>query len=208
MNSITNATHLIPTEPGTPFDGGFYAGRINVGGAAYALIVAPKAGGEHEDAAWNDSRKTVEGAMSPADGHANTQAMAAAGSNLAQWALDLRIADHDDWYLPAQDELEIIYRNLKPTTEANYLYARSGINLSALPPTYPYTRELPAQTAAEAFQENGEQAFDDVWYWSSTQYAAYASYAWMQAFNGGDQGSNRKSNEYRARAVRRLLIIE
>lgn len=208
MNSITNTTHLIPTVPGTPLDGGFYAGRINVGGQAFALIVAPKAEGEHDDAAWNESRKTVEGAMSPADGHANTQAMAAAGSKLAQWALDLRIAEHDDWYLPAQDELEIIYRNLKPTTEENYLYARSGINLSALPPTYPYTRELPAQTAAAAFQDGGEQAFDDVWYWTSTQIAADDSYAWLQLFDNGGQGSSHKSSEYRARAVRRLSIIE
>jgi hypothetical protein len=201
-------TALAPAEPGTPFDGGFYAGRINVGGAAYALIVAPKPEGEHEDAAWNESRKSVEGAMSPADGHANTQAMAAAGSKLAQWALDLRIGDHDDWYLPAQDELEIIYRHLKPTAEENYIYARSGINLSALPPTHPYTRELPAQTAAAAFQAGGEQAFDDVWYWSSTQYAAYGSCAWVQGFNDGDQDDGRKSGECRARAVRRLLIIE
>jgi len=208
MNSITKTAQLIPTEPGTPFDGGFYAGRINVDGQAYALIVAPKAEGEHQDAAWNDSRKTIDGAKSPADGHANTQAMAAAGSKLAQWALDLRIGGHDDWYLPAQDELEVVYRNLKPTTEENYLYARSGINLSALPPTHPYTRELPAQTAAAAFQAGGEQAFDDAWYWTSTQNAANDSYAWMQDFDGGNQFIILKSDEYRARAVRRLLIIE
>ncbi|WP_025917701.1 DUF1566 domain-containing protein [Herminiimonas sp. CN] len=207
MNAPTT-TPTVPTVPGTPFDGGFYAGRINVDGQAFALIVAPKAGGEQDDTAWNDSNKAVEGATSHADGHANTQAMAAAGSKLAQWARDLRIAEHDDWYLPAQDELEIIYRNLKPGTEENYLYARSGINLSAVPSTYPYTSELPAQTAAEAFQEGSEQAFDDAWYWTSTQNAAYDSYAWVQNFVNGNQGTSHKSGEYRARAVRRLLIIE
>lgn len=207
MNAPTT-TPTVPTAPGTPFDGGFYAGRINIAGQAFALIVAPKSEGEHEDAPWNDSRKTVEDAKSHADGQANTLAMAAAGSTLAQWALDLRIGGHDDWYLPAQDELEIIYRSLKPTAEENYLYARSGINVSALPPTAPYSSGLPAQTASELFQDGGEQAFYESWYWTSTQNAADDSCAWLQSFYDGDQSSSLKSDECRPRAVRRLLIIE
>lgn len=113
--------------------------------------------------------------------------MVEAGSDLAKWARDLRICGKDGWYLPSQDELEIIYRNLKPTTETNSLYARSGINLSAVPPTRPYTDESPAQTTVEAFQEGGSEAFDDTLYWSSTQHAAYSNYAWYQNFSNGGQ---------------------
>jgi len=195
-----------PSILGTAMGDGFYAGRIMIDGLAYALIVAPKAEGEHEDAIWIDDYKDVSGAKSYNDGLANTQEMAEAGSDLAKWAQDLRIGGNDDWYLPSQDELEIIYRNLKPTTETNSCWARSGINLSAVEPTRPYTPDFPVQTQAEAFIEGGEQAFDDVWYWSSTQHASDSYYAWGQMFGGGSQYDYVKSYECRARAVRRLPI--
>lgn len=187
-------------------DGGFYAGRIRIGDQAFALIVAPKADGEHEDAPWNDTYSVVEGAQSYLDGLANTDAMAGAGSELAKWARGLRIGGHDDWYLPSQDELEIIYRNLKPTTEANWCYARSGINLSAVEPTRPYTPDFPVQTLTETFQKGGAEAFDPAWYWSSTQHVSVSGYAWSQDFGGGGQSDGRKSSTFRARAVRRLVI--
>ena len=196
----------IPTILGTAMGGGFYAGRIRIGDQVFALIVAPKADGEHEDAPWNDTYSTVDGAKSYFDGLANTDAMAGAGSELAKWARGLRIGGHDDWYLPSQDELEIIYRNLKPTAEANWCYARSGINLSAVEPTRPYTPDFPVQTLTEAFQKGGGEEFDPVWYWSSTQHVSNSDYAWIQDFVNGNQGSNRKNINYRARAVRRLAI--
>ena len=197
----------IPTILGTAMGGGFYAGRIRIGDQVFALIVAPKADGEHEDAPWNDTYNAVDGAKSYFDGIANTDAMADAGSELAKWARGLRIGGHDDWYLPSQDELEIIYRNLKPTMEVNWCYARSGINLSAVEPTRPYTPDFPVQTLAEAFQKGGEQAFDPSYYWNSTQLASDSDCAWVQVFYYGGQGINRKHDYYRARAVRRLVIL-
>ena len=191
---------------GTAMGGGFYAGRIMIASQVFALIVAPKAEGEHKDTIWIGRGKDVAGAKSYFDGIANTKAMADAGSKLGKWALDLRIAGNDDWYLPAQDELEIIYRNLKPTTEENWCYARCGINLSAFPPTYPYTPEFPAQTNAEAFKAGSAEAFDQTYYWSSTQRASHSDFAWDQHFNVGTQYYYDKSAEWRARAVRRLAI--
>lgn len=172
---------------GAAFEGGYLAGYLNVDGKPHALIVAPKFDGEHDDNVWNGSYDKVAGAQSYCDGLANTEAMAAAGSALAQWARDLRIGGFDDWYLPSQDELEICYRALKPTGEGNAIYGRSGCNASALPLTHPYTAELPAQTPADAFKEGGAEAFDDVWYWSSTQPAGLADYAWCQHFGYGAQ---------------------
>jgi len=191
---------------GTAMGGGYYAGRILIDGQAYALIVAPKAEGEREDIEWIDNAKSVPDAWSYYDGLANTRAMAVAGSQLAQWAMDLRIAGADDWYLPSQDELEVIYRNLKPGTRKNYCYARSGINLSAVTPTRPYTPEYPVQTCAEAFQVGAPEAFELGWYWSSTQHAADSDYAWAQRFGSGFQLSNTTLDQFRARSVRRLAI--
>lgn len=192
---------------GTAMDGGYYAGRIRLDdGTVYALIVAPKTDGEMKGSPWISNDKDVPAALSYNDGMANTNAMAESGSNLAKWARGLRIADHDDWYLPSQDELEVIYRNLKPGTVENWCYARSGINLPTIDPTRPYTPDFPAQTLSEAFQTGGEHAFDEAWYWTSTRHIASTSAAWAQDFNDGNQVNNSPLGKLRARAVRRLTI--
>lgn len=193
--------------PGTAMAGGYYAGRIRLDdGTVYALIVAPKADGEHKPAPWIGGYKDVPGALSYNDGLANTESMAAAGSKLARWARELRIDGQDDWYLPSQDELEVIYRNLKPTTQRNYCWARSGINLSAVDPTRPYTPDHPEQTPAAAFQEGGEQAFAAEWYWTSTRHIAATDCAWCQGFHDGNQSYDDTGSKLRARAVRRLIL--
>ena len=203
---MQSSTAEITPILGTPMDGGFYGGRILIEGKPFALIVAPKDQGEHPDAEWIEDEVDVPGALSYFDGLANTLAMAEAGSELAKWATGLAIGGYTDWYLPSQDELEIIYRNLKPTTTENYLWARSGINLSAIEPTRPYTATSPAQTQAEAFQAGGDQAFDSTWYRTSTQHASDSGCAWFQGFGYGYQDGYDKGAELRARAVRRLPI--
>jgi hypothetical protein len=189
-----------PDKPGTEMDDGFSAGIINVDGTHYGLILPPKAESEHAPIAWNDSLKMVKGALSYGDGLANTKAMAKAGSQLAQWALDNKM------HIPSLDEMELLYRHFKPGTAKNACYARSGINLSAVPPTYPYTPDAPKQIKLKAFREGGAEAFELAWYWSSTQRAADSGYAWMQYFSVGFQYYGHKSYYYRARAVRRIKI--
>lgn len=204
---MQSSTPEITPILGTAMGGGYYAGRIRLDdGTVYALIVAPKAEGEHKPTSMIGKSKDIPGAKSYNDGLANTNALADAGSKLAKWVRDLRIDGNDDWYLPSQDELEVIYRNLKPTTEKNWCYARSGINLSAVIPTRPYTLENPAQTLAEAFQADASEAFDENWYWTSTQHISEPTYAWAQGFSVGDQSNDYIYGKRRARAVRRLAI--
>jgi len=202
MNDITQAA-VVPTVPGTPFEGGFYVGRFRIGLDAYALIVAPKNDGD-ASAEWIGGYIDVPGARSFSDGLANTLAMADAGSNLARSMAGLDIGGFTDWYLPSRDELELLYRYLKPSTETNYTY-RAGENPSALPlATYAYTSDSPVQAPALAFQEGGEQAFETGWYWSSTQDSD--DYAWCQNFDAGNQTSYDKGYKGRARAVRRFKV--
>ncbi|WP_417312405.1 DUF1566 domain-containing protein [Ectopseudomonas khazarica] len=189
---------------GSPFQGGFFAGLFNINGQLHGLIVAPKATGEQDEASWGEYGKDIAGATSVYDGLTNTQAMAAEGYPLAKWALELEIDGHTDWYLPSRDELEILYRQFKPTSETNYPYGRHGENSSAVPITQHYSAEAPAQTGHEAFQEGGDQAFEDSWYWSSSQCSPYT--AWGQTFVDGTQTSGRKATELRARAVRKFTV--
>jgi hypothetical protein len=196
----------VPSIAGTPFAGGFFAGLILVNGVRHALVVAPRAEGEHDEIRWSKGQKVVEGALSFFDGLANTRAMAEAGSELAAWAQGLRIGGFDDWYVPSRDELEILYRAFKPTAEENYCWR--GDNPSSVPVGYAYSRTVPGKTSAAAFQEGGSEALgeDGYWYWSSTQDAGSEAYAWCQYFDDGGQYYGHKSDEYRARAVRRLKI--
>ena len=191
---------------GAAYLGGFYAGQIMINGILHGLVVAPKDDGEQKRIQWLESEDRVTGADSYFDGAVNTAAMAEAGSPLATWARGLDLGGQTDWYIPSQDELEIVYRNLKPTAEENYLYARSGMNVSAVPPTYAYSAVEPSQTQVQAFAAGGEQAFEDSWYWTSTQHAAYDAYAWLQNFDDGGQNDHYKSAGLRARAVRRFVI--
>jgi hypothetical protein len=200
MDTINTDTPIIL---GTPFGGGYYAGRIRVGDDTFALIAAPKAAGEH-GGLWNGNNKAVAGALSFFDGAANTAAMVEAGSELAKWARELAIGGFTDWYLPSRDELELCYRAFKPTVEENF--CGSGDNPSSVPVGYAYSLGAPARTAFELFQDGGREAFDDTWYWSSTQYAGGESYAWSQYFGDGYQSITHKDDELRARAVRRLKI--
>ncbi|WP_044872003.1 DUF1566 domain-containing protein [Pseudomonas sp. LFM046] len=202
MNALTH--NALPTTAGTPFEGGFYVGRLQLDGAEYALIVSPKAQGELDEASLGKYGENLTDARSCNDGLANTQAMAGAGSDLARWMLALDINGFTDWYLPSRDELELCYRHLKPTTQDNWASFRDGDNPSSLPVGYPYTAESPAQTSAEAFRADGEQAFEPTWHWASTQYSP--SHAWIQDFDDGTQTSDHKGDGYRARAVRRFKV--
>ena len=194
----------IETSPlviGAPLQGGFYAGQIRIADALHILIVSPKTG-ELASAPWHAKAADVADATSFFDGAANTAAMLGAECPHAIAVRNLEIAGFTDWYLPSRDELELLYRHFKPTTETNYVH-RHGDNPSSVPAGYPYTEALPAQTPALAFQAGGAEAFEDAWHWSSTQHSR--NNAWGQYFDDGDQYDGVKSYEGRARAVRRFI---
>lgn len=201
----TTTQSLANLAIGTAIEGGFFAGHLRIGDQCFALIRAPKHA-EHPGTPWNNHRRAVPAAQSWNDGLANTRAMAAAGSAVAQWALAQQINGLADWYIPATDELEMLYRAFKPTDADNYLYNRSGINVSAVPPTHPYTPTTPAQIAEAIFREDGAEALDPAWYWSSTQHAGYDGCAWCQDFGDGSQGYDLKVNGLRVVLVRRVAI--
>ncbi len=189
-------------EIGQPFGGGFFSGITVKNGQRYANITA---GAEHElVGAWGEYGVKIEGADSLVDGRANTEAMAAAGSELAQKVLALTIGGHNDWAIPARDQQELQYRHFKPTTNENWACGRDGDNPHSEPVGLLYSEEDPKQTVHESFRKGGPDAFRDSWYWSSSQRSAYG--AFVLHFEDGYQLFYDKSDELRVRPVRSELI--
>ncbi|SHM78739.1 DUF1566 domain-containing protein [Phytopseudomonas punonensis] len=189
---------------GQPYGGGFVTGitRDPDTGKRYLNITA---GAEHElVGAWGEYGQKVDGASSFTDSRANTEAMAAAGSDLAQRVLALSIGGFNDWAIPARDVQELQYRHFKPTAEENWQYNRSGDNPNSEPVGHLYSEEDPAQTVHAGFREDEAEAFHERAYWSSSQRSAY--YAFSMNFGDGGQGTNGKYNELRVRPVRSELI--
>ena len=204
MNATTTPETLIPDTIGTPFEGGFYGGKIRINQSIFAIVWAPKAEGEIKGK-WLDNYTDVPGATSCFDSMANTKAMAEAGSQIAKKALNANIGGYTDWCIPARDVLEIGYRYLKPTAQENATSFRDGENASSIPAGYSYTETTPIQTTVEAFQSGNSEAFEtDSWYASSTQYSEYL--AWGQDFGYGNQSYRNKADERRCRFVRLIQL--
>ena len=204
-NSVTPALPAI----GAAYGGGFYAGQIGVSGVAtHNLIVGPVASAQ-STLAWKNANTATPGADSLIDGPQNTADMVADGNATvfpcAHFCNDLVIGGYTDWYMPAKNELEVCYYNLKPTTSNNATGGTNGINLNAIPsrPTG-YTTSDPAQTSATDFRDTGTEDFSLVYYWCSTELlSAYARY---QTFFNGSQSTDFKTPANPVRAIRRVAV--
>ena len=199
-----------PTVIGQAFGGGFYAGKIAVGGggtATHYLIVAPKASGENSSKQWKTTNTSTAGTSSDIDGPTNSANMNNASHPAAQFCEALSIGGYTDWYMPTKNELEVCYYFLKPTTTVNNTVSGfNGYAVSPEPISTNHSSGSPAQTSATAFQTGNAEAFAaaPAGYWSSTGLGAPA--AWGQYFYDGNQYGASKSISYYVRAVRRVPI--
>ena len=189
---------------GDPYQGGFYAGQISTAGngtADYNLVVGPVASAE-SNLQWKTSQ-TGGDPTSVINGPANSATMNSATYPAAQFCEGLTIGGFSDWYMPAKNEFEVCYYNLKPTTTSNN--TSFGINANAVPARASnYTAGTPAQTTATNFKDTGAEDFTAAYYWSSTEHST--TRAWNQFFSNGYQLGGNKDNFYRVRAVRRVAI--
>lgn len=205
--------------------------------ARFRIIVAPKATGETTLAMKNDGLKMAlaggygsatsgpnannsASSNTVANGQKATEAMyratspstRAASYPAANWARNLSIGGYTDWYIPGRDELELMYRNLRPSTTNNAIVQRSGpsvsdlidlssggahgdigdttstaqangINANSEPVGAAYTATVPARTAVALFQTGGAQALAASIHWSSSP-------CWDSQNNDYDSGAS------------------
>lgn len=207
MNQRSFGPPPLPAAIGGAFGGGFFAGQISTGAngvADFNLVIGPLSTAQSGTIQWKTTATSTAGTSSVIDGPTNSSNMNNASHPAAAFCEGLSIGGFSDWYMPAKNELEVCYYNLKPTTTSNG--TSQGKNTNAVPSRdINYTAGTPAQTSAAAFQTGGAEAFLAVSYWSSTE--SSASNAWRQAFGYGGQYGNLKTNtNYRVRAIRRVPV--
>lgn len=201
----------------------------------FRVIVAPKSSGENASITIKNANTALPtDCQTLTEGFASSEAMKNADTSTvypaAHWARALSIGSKTDWYVPARDELELCWRNLKPTTDNNYVVANRptaasfdyadrgsvgdtanthGTNNNTSPTGSTYTTTVPGRVAVAAFHTGGAEAFEygSAFYWSSSEYSA--SGAWRQLWvssNPGFQNNYNKTNAGRVRAIRRSII--
>ena len=205
LSAASNSATPIPAI-GSVFGGGFFAGQISTTGnsiADYNLVVGPLASAQ-STLQWKTSNTSTAGTSSVINGPANSAAMNNAIHPAAQFCEGLTVGGFSDWYMPAKNELEVCYYNLKPSTASNN--TGSGINTNAVPARASnYTSGTPAQTSATAFQTGGAERFGTDPYWSSTEFSA-ANAVGQYFGDGGQSNYSKTAGFYRVRAVRRIAV--
>ena len=196
--------------------GGYFAGQINDGGTVYNLIVAPLVEGNLQGQYNGTIQWSTTGtsdapeALNETYGGVTTTTFANPQHPLFDWCVNSAtgpnggngIGGFTDWYIPAKNELEILYRYLKPSAFLND--DGYGANPDAVPPTENYTEEDPAQTTVTDFQDGNTEAFEvNEFYWSATEYSP--TEAWTHYFiNGTQLPDYNKDSNYYAREIRRV----
>lgn len=192
---------------GEALGGGYFAGAISTAGngaADYYLIVSPKSTGESLSKTMG--AYVARGATSEINGPANSATLASFSVPGAVFCEGLTIGGYSDWYLPAKNELEVLYYFLKPTTNTNDTSSGSNANAVAPEPrSTNYTSGSPAQTSAGIGFRIGEaNAFAALDYWSSTE--QLSAYNFTTLFSTGQSSYIAKGFDLPVRAVRRMAI--
>jgi len=215
-SSFATAAAFVPAT-GAAYNGGYFGGQINDGGIIYNLIVGPVATAQNGGATptaiqWKNANTADSflGAKNEVYGFPMSQfgyTTGAATYPALHFSRTVTTGGYNDWYLPAKNELEVLYYFLKPDTTSNLTSMGSNANAVAPEPVSTnYTASNPSQTTATLFQGTNAQAFSvtgGYGYWSSSEDITGTSLAWGQFFTSGNQNDRTKANLFYARAIRR-----
>ncbi len=163
-------------------EGGVIFHRYIDNGVQYYLVVDTT--DLSTNSAWSNVTSTLIGstAQSTWDGLSNSNAIvgqAGFTSGAAKLCLDSTNNSKSDWYLPAIDELSLLWQN------------RFNVN-----------RTLSGNSSHGSISGATQIGYN--YYWSSTEGAS--STAWIFDFGDGDARNTNKSNSFYVRAVRKFSI--
>ena len=204
-NSITPVLAI-----GDAYQGGYYAGQISTSGnsvATHNLVVGPNSSAYNSGRRLKTTSTGTSGTQSVIDGPTNSSNMNNADHPAAEFCEGVSAGGYSDWYLPAQNELDVCYFNLKPGSGNSNTTA--GINNNAVParPNKYTSNGIPAQTSATIFRTGGAEAFTTAAYWSSTEFQTTFGKAqrWSDGYQGDTYGYG-KTSSLAVRAIRRVAV--
>lgn len=195
---------MIPTRIGQQVNGGWFAGISRSKTSAYGILVAPKS---------TEGRSLKQFNRLVANAHANRQVKSISSCRQTTAAIE-----DTAWELPSKYDVELCYRNLKPSIEENWIKpARtpswgppSGINPTSIPVGRKYTDTNPEQTLAVLFCHGSAEAFELGRYWTLPVGLSVTPTTMIHNFTDGNQFWCGSYNyvDFVLRAVRRVLIAE
>jgi len=231
---FTTSSAFFDPNIGDAVEGGFFAGYVvsDVDNQTYAVIVSDGGGDTDRtgkgEITWRTSQTSLPEGQTLSDGKSvmdhivnNETISDFPAFEWVQTTLnDTNYNGYSDWYIPARDELELVYRFFKPTTDTNDVTTRlttgfggdgavDGLNNNSVPNRSSYTTNDPAQTAFDNFKTGNPDHLrggGNANYWSSTDNSAEV--AWDQRTDHGQQGTFnfRKTFAADVRAVRRIQV--
>jgi len=211
------ASNSITTVPviGQAYGGGFFAGKISTsadGNATHYLVVSDASVGQTTGKQWGPMGVTT-GYSSRIAGPTNSAGLAALGASYqaATFCEGLNTGGYTDWYMPAQNEVKVLYYFLKPDTGANN--TGFGANPNAVSPepyNTPHTSGNPAQTSATNFRTgaSSQEFTTSAALWTSTESDTNSNdYAWRTFFDDGREFDYPKTaTTFYIRAIRRVAV--
>lgn len=206
LRTVKGSDSGVPTRIGTPYGGGYYAGRMRGGdGRLYAIVCC------HYEPPFDVQRRiqvdNINENISRSAWDANSNHASMIASSIPYEAAEVcaayRGGGFDDWVLPAYAQLVMLYRAFKPSPGLNSVGA--GDTPYLFPNPGPYTLTDPAQTPLSDFQVDGPEYFTTVQYHSSTIVAGSNT---IISFSNGAENTQGSLSQLRPiRAIRMIRIV-
>ena len=206
---------MIPTRIGQECHGGTFAGFNRIGNTVYSLIVAPK----HTEtiASLKTSYPATLNTTSVIDGKTNSQAMNGPEHPAVHYISSLNTNGYNDWYLPSHNELELAYRNLKPsstisrssfTSIQSAIFEENGRNTTSIPTGAQYNAHNPVQTIVHHCLENNKESFGLSYYFRTSTLAPRSStWSLVRCFANGDIEPRQNTSKSAIRPFRREPVV-